>query len=635
MCGITGIYYLDKQNIVNQDVLQGMNDVISHRGPDDEGLYIDQNVGIAQRRLSIIDLSLDGHQPMCNEDGSIWIVFNGEFFNYLEYRDELLAKGHKIRSRSDTEYLIHLYEEYGKDVVHKINGMFAFVIWDNHKQQLLVARDRLGIKPLHYYLDGKKLLFGSEIKSILKHPNVDASIDLEAISDYFSYMSIPAPKTVYKNIRKLKPGHLMVIKSSNIQIEQYWDLKYQTPQKKSDKEYIDEFTALFEDAVEKRMLSDVPLGAFLSGGVDSSAVVAMMSQKHKGDVKTFSIGFKGFGEFDETPWAQRVSEQYQTIHKEFNLTASFADTLPGLVWHFDEPFAVSSAFAIYFLAKMTREYVTVSLSGDGSDELFAGYPFRYSHDYRYDKLECMPLMLRKAMANVFRLTGMSGNSKLALKSRKARDYFRMSSLDRDMAYMDNFSYYDQSMKNQLFTGDLNKAIQSYNSSDVFKPYFDNSVAGTPLFKRQLADIKTTLADEMLKKVDNMTMAVALEARVPFLDYRLVEFSARIPDHLKLNPEARDGKVIIKKAMANYLDHDLLYRKKHGFNVPFGEWVKKELWDFVNDHLSTSEFKQDPLFNHQYINKIMYMHKAGKFDYGNHIYQILCYSLWKQSFKIKY
>ncbi len=628
MCGITGIYYFDKQKTVDFSQLKKMTDVIEHRGPDDEGHYIDKNVGLGHRRLSIIDLTPDGHQPMCNEDNSIWIIFNGEFYNYLDYKNEIIGKGHQLRSRSDTEYILHLYEDYGFDMVHKINGMFAFVIWDSRKKILFAARDRMGVKPFHYYIDNEKFLWGSEIKSILEHENVDKSIDNLALSDYFSFMSIPAPKTIYKKVRKLEPGHRLIITENEIKNEKYWDLIPQTDNYKSDSYYLDKFESLFADAVNLRMISDVPLGAFLSGGVDSSAVVAMMAKNGVKDIKTFSIAFKDQQKFDESIYAKQVADQYHTHHTEFNLSGKYIDILPKLAWHFDEPFAVSSAFAVYYLSKMTREHVTVALSGDGGDELFGGYPFRYSHDIRFDGIEKIPLFFRKFLLWSSSITAMSGNSAFSLKSRKARDYFKMAIKSRDDAFIDNFSYFDASLKGNLFSENLWSELSNYNSNSVYKKYYGNDIKGTRLFKRQLGDIKTSLPDEMLKKVDNMSMAASIESRTPFLDYRIAEFSAQLPDHMKIN--GLNGKVVVKKTMEKYLSNDILYRKKHGFNVPFGEWVKNDLKDYVNDTLSEKSIEEGNILNYQYVSKIIELHRSGKFDFSNQIYMILMFEIWRKT-----
>ena len=630
MCGITGIYYFDQQQNVDFSQLRKMTDIINHRGPDDEGHYIDKNVGLGHRRLSIIDLSPDGHQPMCNEDKSIWIIFNGEFYNYQDYKYEIISRGHHIYSRSDTEYLLHLYEDYGFDMVHKINGMFAFVIWDSKKQILFAARDRLGVKPFHYYVDDEKFLWGSEIKSILQHEKVDKTIDFLALSDYFSFMSIPAPKTIYKKIRKLEPGHRLVIEKNEIKIEKYWDLTENIKNNKDDKYFFEEFESLFSNAVNLRMISDVPLGAFLSGGVDSSAVVAMMAKNGVNDIKTFSIIFKDLEKFDESIYAKQVSEQYHTQHIEFNLSGKHIDILPKLIWHFDEPFAVSSAFAVYFLSKMTKEYVTVALSGDGGDELFAGYPYRYSHDIRYNKIEKLPLFLRKFLLWSSSFTILSGNSTLSEKTRKAHEYFKTSVKNRDDAFIDNFSYFNSTLKAHLFNENVWSEFSNYDSNLVYKKYYSDNISGNRLFKRQLGDIKTSLPDEMLKKVDNMSMAASLEARTPFLDYRLAEFSSQIPDYLKI--KGLNGKVIVKKTMEKYLNHDILYRKKHGFNVPFGEWIKKDLKDYLDDILCEKNINESGLFNYQYIKKLIELHRKGLHNFSNQIYMILVFEIWRKTFK---
>lgn len=626
MCGIAGIFYLDSEMQVDKMRLKQMTDIIAHRGPDAEGQFIKRNVGLGHRRLSIIDLSEDGHQPMCNEDGSVWIVFNGEFFNYLDFKDEIIQKGHTLKSKSDTEYIIHLYEEYGFDVVNKINGMFSFVIYDFNKDILFAARDRLGVKPFNYLLDDDKFLFGSEIKSILAYGGINRQIDKTAVSDYFSFMSIPAPKSIYQNIRKLEPGHTLIIQNKVVKINKYWDLNYNV-ENKPDSYYYEKFIELFEDSTKLRLISDVPLGAFLSGGVDSSAVVAMMAKAKSLDIKTFSITFKEQKQFDESKYARQVAEQYQTLHTEFNLSSNFIDVLPKLIWHFDEPFAVSSAFALYYLSKLTREHVTVALSGDGGDELFAGYPFRYSHDQRYDTLEKIPMPLRKFLVWGTSTMAMAGDSKLAAFTRKFRDFSAMAALPRDEAFMKDFSYFDAKAKASLFKSDFYQEIRNYDSNDVFKKYYQSNVRGSQLFKRQLGDIKTTLPDEMLKKVDSMTMAVALEARTPFLDYRMVEFSASVPDHLKLNN--RNGKAIVKKSMEKYLSHDILYRKKHGFNVPFGEWAKNELYDYLVEVFSKQEMQYSEIFDYKKIQQLLKWHRSGKHNFSNQIYLLLVFELWRK------
>lgn len=626
MCGIAGIYYLNRERKVEESQLKKMTDIISHRGPDAEGRYIDGNVGLGHRRLSIIDLSPDGHQPMCNEDKSIWIVFNGEFFNYQDYTEEILRKGHTLNSKSDTEYILHLYEEYGFDVVQKINGMFSFVIWDSNKKIFFAARDRMGVKPFNYYIDNEKFLFGSEIKSLLEHENVNREIDKLALSDYFSFMSIPSPKSIYKHIRKLEAGHYLVIKDSEINIKKYWDLEYNV-ENKPDSFYFEKFEDLLIDSTRLRLISDVPLGAFLSGGVDSSAVVAMMSKVNASDIKTFSITFKSQGNFDESIYAKQVAEQYKTLHTEFDLSANFIDVLPKLIWHFDEPFAVSSGFALYYLSKMTREHVTVALSGDGGDELFAGYPFRYSHDLRYQKLENIPMFMRKFAFWSSSITALSGDSKIAMMSRKLRDFSRMSSLSSDDAFINDFSYFDKKMKSTIFKSDFYGEVKDYDSNSVYKKYYGADVKGSQLFKRQLGDIKTSLVDEMLKKVDSMTMAVALEARTPFLDYRMAEFSATLPDHLKIR--GREGKYIVKKTMEKYLSNDILYRKKHGFNVPFSEWAKKELKDYLNEILSEKNIKEGNIFDYKQVRRMLDFHQSGKFNFGNQIYLLLVFELWRK------
>ncbi|MEO8208928.1 MAG: asparagine synthase (glutamine-hydrolyzing) [bacterium] len=633
MCGIVGIYNFDKNNLVNKTLLKSMTDEIRHRGPDDEGYYIDKNVGLGFRRLSIIDISINGHQPMCNEDESVWIIFNGEFYNFQDYRNELEAKGHRFKSRTDSEVIIHLYEEYGEKCIEKINGMFAFCIYDKKKQQVLLARDRIGIKPLYYFLDNSRLIFASEIKAIIKDPSIQRNINYNSLSNFLTNHVIIGEDTIFNNIHKLLPGHFLKIENNKIQIKEYWDLNFTNDFISCDENFfVEKIDELLSSSVNLQLISDVPLGVFLSGGVDSSGVVAYVDKikGRKNKTQSFSISFIG-SKYDESRYAREVSKLYQTIHTEFDLKMDFIKSVPKIVWHLDEPFSDSSAFATYHLAKMARDYVTVVLTGDGGDEIFAGYPFRYSMDRRFNRVNFVPEVFRSSAYNLSKLFPSIGSKELKKKISDTKQYLKYLSKDSDTAFLLSFSIFDEKEQEKLLQEKILEKINLAEEIERVRKYRNshNGSSANILQQRLYYDIKTMLPDQMLTKVDKMTMASSLEARPPILDHRLVELAMNIPSNFKI--KNRNGKLILKKTFEKYLPKEILYRKKSGFNVPIEEWFRKDLKEYARGILSEESIRKRGLFKYSYIDKLFDDHSKFKTNNASKIFTLISLEVWFQIF----
>ncbi len=623
MCGIAGTYHFDPSHPADPALLRRMAEQIRHRGPDDEGYHVDRNVGLGFRRLAILDLSKAGNQPMANEDESVWIIFNGEFYGYREHQELLKQKGHRFRSRTDTETILHLYEEFGIDCLARIDGMFAFALWDGRTRELFLVRDRMGIKPLFYYTGKDRLVFGSEIKAILADPSVPREINPGALSGFLSFMTVPAPGTIYQNIFKLLPGHYLRISGSSHRCVQYWDIPTTINDSVTEEEACDSLTNILGSAVRNQLVSDVALGAFLSGGVDSSAVVAMMRKAEFPDIKTFSISFPGSA-VDESVFARRVSQLMKSDHREFAVTPDLIETLPKLAWFFDEPFAVSSAFATYFLARLARQHVTVALSGDGGDELFAGYPFRYSMDRRFSSWKWIPQPVRRTSAGILGSIPPFGPSEWRDRLIKLKTYASYFRDDADHAYLRSFTFFNDRQQHDLLKGS--------NVSDplnVLSKHYEKIDHQDIVNKRLYGDMKTSLVDEMLTKVDRMTMASSLEARVPLLDHRLVEFAAALPGRYKIR--GRNGKRILKQALRPYLPSDILNRKKQGFTVPMASWFRNELFEFLNDHLSEETVRRRGFFDPAVVRRLLADHKSRKADNVGHLFVLLSFELWYRTF----
>ena len=620
MCGISGFLYFDGRP-VDPKVAVRMSDVQMHRGPDESGIHFSRNIALAHRRLSIIDLST-GKQPLSNEDGTVWISFNGEIYNFEDLNRRLAAQ-HKFRTKSDTETIVHLYEQYPEEFVSMLRGMFAFAIWDESNNTLILARDRVGKKPLYYYLDNEKLVFASEIKSILCHDNLRLEIDEQAVSDYVSLGYIPAPKSIYRRIRKVRPGHFLKVVGSEIQEICYWDLHFHEDRTSDESRWIAQFMEEFEEAVRIRFMSEVPLGAFLSGGLDSSAVVAMMSRIMSQPVRTATIGFKEDA-FDESRYAREVAKHLNTDHYERTVTPDKIETIEKLVWHYDEPFSDSSALPTYYVSKVARERVTVALSGDGGDENFAGYR-RYWLDMMENRVRrFLPLSFRKGL---FGLLGtIYPKMDWAPRFLRARSTFQSLSFDAVEGYFETMSIFRRDDKPRILSSDLISHLKGYASQDLFRSYYDRTKTEDPLSRIQYLDIKTYLTDDILTKVDRASMAVSLEVRCPLLDHKVMELLARIPASLKLRGGV--GKYLFKKAMETHLPHRTIYRAKMGFGVPLADWFRGGIRDYARAFIVE---QNDPFLSTAFVKKIWDQHQAGLRDRSAQLWNVLMFRLWLDRF----
>jgi asparagine synthase (glutamine-hydrolysing) len=619
MCGICGIFEPGNKSAIDCATLKAMSDTIVHRGPDDEGHYSAPGIGLAFRRLSIIDVA-GGHQPLSNEDGTVWITFNGEIYNFDELNRRYLSSGHKFRTRSDTETIVHLYEELGENCFAELRGMFAIALWDARRRRFLLARDRLGKKPLYYAWNGSRLVFASEIKALWPAGGVSKEMDVEALSDFFSFIYVPAPKTIYRGIRKLRPAHYLVADESGIREVPYWDLSFGDTRQMSEGEWCEAFLAEFRLAVKSRLVSDVPLGAFLSGGVDSSSVVALMNE-FQPPVTTCSIGFTE-SSYDEANEAREFASSLGANHFEQTVEPHAIDLIPKLAWHYDEPFADSSAVPTYYVSQVARRHVTVALSGDGGDESFAGYR-RYKLIHRENQVRShLPAWLRKGvlgpMGNVY--------PKLGWAPRVFRAKNTLQSLARNPidGYFHSISVCPPSMKKNLLSGDVWRRLAGYDSASVLREHYDRAQTDDVLSRIQYVDIKTYLPDDILAKVDRASMANSLEVRCPLLDHKLMELIARMPSSLKLRNG--QGKYIFKKALKQVLPESVLTRKKKGFAVPVAEWFRGELKDFAYESLIA---RQDDALNGTFVKRCWNQHQSGQRDWSALLWCVLMFKSWRE------
>jgi asparagine synthase (glutamine-hydrolysing) len=616
MCGIAGA----TRNLLGNNpekTLQRMNEVMLHRGPDMGEVCVDTEMGLCHRRLSIIDLSQDGRQPMVSRDGRYTIVFNGEIYNFLELRQELIGKGHQFRSKTDTEVLLHAYMEYGPASLDKMRGMFAYAIWDNKEKKLFVARDRIGKKPLYYYFHGGKFAFASEIKSLLEIESIRPEIEPTAIIDYLKYLFIPHPKSIYQNIFKLEPGHFLTFASGHLQTRQYWDVDFSTQSQKSEEALEEELLATIKEAVKCRLVSDVPLGAFLSGGIDSSAVVALMAQACHDPVTTCTIGFEDKA-CNEAVYAKDFASSLGTNHHEHYVKDEPAKIVKKLVWHFDEPFADSSMVPTYYVSQIARKNVTVALSGDGGDECFAGYG-KYSID-RYENIvrQWAPGFLLNG------ITALSGAFPAITPVRKLNSLCRAAGMtSAEGFYVTNTFITDQQL-NSLLSPDFKARVQNYNPADHLIRYYNAANGPDHLSKILYTDLKHYLPGDILAKVDRMSMANSLEVRSPLLDHKVIELSARIPSSLKLNKGQK--KYILKNTFSKILPAEILTRKKHGFVVPLNSWFRNELKE-----MAESSLFHNHLFLHyfqpQALKTIWDQHQSEKMSHGTLLWTLFIFSLW--------
>ncbi|MFN2531712.1 MAG: asparagine synthase (glutamine-hydrolyzing) [Pyrinomonadaceae bacterium] len=624
MCGIVGIVRNDRE-AVDEVLLSRMCEAIRHRGPDEDGFYRNGPVALGMRRLAIIDLQ-GGQQPIHNQDRTAWIVFNGEIYNYLELRQKLEKLGHTFYTNSDTEAIIHAYDRYGPDCVKHLRGMFAFAIWDERTQELLLARDRVGKKPLLYAHVGGHLIFGSEFSALLLHPDVSREILPEALDQYLAFMCVPAPLTAYRAIKKLEPAHTLRWKKGEIKTERYWQPDFSHKLKISEEEAGERAIEILREAVRVRLMSEVPLGAFLSGGIDSSAVVALMSQESVDRVKTFSIGFDE-QDFSELHHARRVAEHVGAEHHEFIVRPDAMEVLPTLVAHYGEPYADSSAVPTYYVARETRQHVTVALNGDGGDETFAGYE-RYAAMGLAERYRRLPNFVRESLikeaARAFpaKETGRS-------RVRSVKRFLEAASLPKTERYLRWVSAFDSNAKATLYSDDFKARTSGRNSAEILEPWFARANGAGMLDALLLTDLMTYLPNDLLVKVDIATMAVSLEARSPFLDHHLIEFAASLPERFKLR--GLTTKYLLKRVLRQLLPRENLNRRKMGFGVPIGAWLRGQMQPFLRETLLSQKALSRGLFKPQNVATLIERHTTGAKDSSHQLWTLLMLELWFQRF----
>jgi len=633
MCGICGIVGLDDGASFGQVEIERMRAVLSHRGPDDAGHYIAEfrtgrgggRVGLGHARLSIIDLET-GHQPLSNEDGSLWIIFNGEIYNFLDLRAGLISRGHTFRTRSDTEVIVHLYEEHGVDCLKALRGMFAFALWDARAQQLFLARDRIGQKPLCYRTETDRFIFGSEIKAVLQAPGIPRNLSLTALHHYLTYQYVPHPLTMFEGISKLSPGHYLLWKDGRVDVKEYWRPPFRRAERLREEEYVEKLRALMSESVRLRLISDVPLGAFLSGGIDSSIVVGLMAQLSDAPVKTFSIGFEE-KRYDELAYARLVARHFGTDHKEFIVRPNAVEIIPKLVWHYDEPFGDSSAIPTYYVSQITRRHVKVALTGDAGDEGFAGYP-----RYRAVKLglwfDRLPRFLRRALAGRFwKYLPVSVEQK-TLRRRGRRLFLALNMPPRER-YARWCAIFDDERKHALYSPDLLDRFSDQPSHAIFCAEYDKVPDADFLGRTTFVDYMRYMPDDLLCKVDIASMAHGLECRAPFLDQKVIEFIGGIPTDLKMRRFT--GKYLLRRAFGHMLPRQILKRPKMGFGVPIADWFRGELKDYVHDVLLGRTALQRGYFRPEAVRELVEDHVAGRVDHGYRLWSLLMFELWHRKF----
>ena len=624
MCGIVGIVHKGGRPI-DEPLLRKMCEAITHRGPDEDGFYINGPTGLAMRRLSIIDLA-GGQQPIANQDRTAWIVFNGEIYNYQKLRSELEKLGHIFHTNSDTEVIVHAYDQYGTDCPKYLRGMFAFAIWDARDDSLFIARDRVGKKPLLYAEHNGDLIFGSEFQSLLLHPSISRDVDHEAIHRYLSFLCVPAPLTAYKQIKKLEPGHWLKWKNGEVIIERYWLPDFNKKIKIGEREAGERALEILREAVRLRLISEVPLGAFLSGGIDSSAVVALMAEQSSGPVKTFSIGFEE-QDFSELHHARRVAEHIGADHHEFIVRPNALEILPTLVEHYGEPYADSSAIPTYYVARETRKHVTVALNGDGGDECFAGYE-RYAAMRLAETYHKIPRSFRQGV--IERAVKLWPTSEY--KRSRARDlkrFLNAASMSKVERYLYWVSAIQTKTKEELYTDEFRANISDFNSAERLQHWFAQANGAGVVDAALLTDTMTYLPDDLLVKVDIATMAVSLEARSPFLDHHVIEFAASLPENLKLR--RLTTKYLLKRVLSKLLPQENLTRRKMGFGVPITHWFRNDLKDFLRETLLSEKSQKRGLFKPKAIMRYIEQHINGERDHAHGLWTLLMLELWFQRF----
>ncbi len=637
MCGICGFIETEATNPeMLQKRLNTMTSLLRHRGPDDGEARLfpmEGNrgfVGLGHRRLSIIDLSPAGHQPMANEDGSLWITYNGEVYNFQDFVPELSGKGHTFRSRSDTEVILHLFEEGPEALCEKLQGMFAFALYDRKRESLFLARDRLGIKPLYYAQTPRGFVFASEIKSILAFgEGVDTSLDLQALDVFLTHEYILSPMTLFRGIRKLSPGHLMTYEKGAIQIRPYWEIPSETRREVGEAAIAEELKEILKESVKLRMISDVPLGVFLSGGVDSSSVVAMMSNLSERPVKSFSIRFED-RTYDEGRYVEMVHRRYRTEHTEFVIQPDVLDLLPRLIQHMDDPIGDFSIFPTYLVSKMARDYVTVILSGDGGDELFGGYE-TYMAERLAAMMKVMPEKMRQATCHFLAEALPVTEKKKGVANYLAR-FFEGAAYPGDLRHVRWMSFWNDQQKRALYQGDVATALSRETHACIMRVM--DSYKGDDALNRLLyTDVRSYLTDNILPKVDRMSMATSLEVRVPILDHKMVEFAFSLPGRFKIRG-VRGTKYIFKKSMEPYLPREILRRPKQGFSIPIKNWLKGPMRDFLMDTLNERVIREGGVFRWETVDRLIQDHVKGVKNHSHRLWGLLMFQLWKSEFMEK-
>ena len=606
MCGIAGIVSLDGRPVAAEEV-RDMCATMRHRGPDDDGFFLRPEAVLGMRRLSIIDLHT-GHQPVSNEDGSVCVVFNGEIYNFQLLREQLKSRGHKLATKTDTEVIVHLYEDYGPDLVDHLRGMFAFALWDVRKRQLLLGRDRLGIKPLYYTDVGGRLVFASELKAILQLPGVDRQLDCAAVNHLFATLTTPSSQSIIRGIRKLEPAHVLTA-GPNLptRVSRYWDVVFEPNRRVTEQDLIEELRDKIDESVRIHMVSDVPVGAFLSGGIDSSSVVAHMVRRADGPVKTFAIGFNE-ASFNELPYARAIARRFGTDHHELVLEPDVLEIVDDLAWHLDEPFGDPSAIPTFMVSRLAADQVKVVLSGDGGDELFAGYD-SYRIEQRERRYSRLPRFARKAL----RVIG----SRMP-EGAKGRNFLLHHSLSGWDRYLDAGSLFREHARQQLLHRDFFAQVQTE----------DRQHSEHWLSAAQYLDLHKYLPLDILTKVDRMSMAHSLEVRVPLLDHKLVEFAATVPPELNLN--GGSGKLLFKKAMRGVLPDEVIDRPKRGFAVPLATWFRGELESFARDLLLSRRCRERNILNVAFVERLLDLHRRGRpLDFQ--LWTLISFEMWCRTF----
>jgi asparagine synthase (glutamine-hydrolysing) len=625
MCGICGKLNFEKGNSVQPALIRAMMDTIRHRGPDDDGLHIASEVGLGFVRLSIIDLS-SGHQPISNENGTVWIVFNGEIYNYRELRESLLSRGHIFKTQSDTEVIVHLYEELGTRCLEKLRGMFAFAIWDENTKTLFLARDRVGIKPLYYSLTDKAIAFASEIKAILADPSISRELAPEIIDRFLTFLYVPGEETLLKGVRKLEPGHYLLIRDGHPQIRQYWDLQFSKPANgPSLDEAEKDLSNLLAETVRLHMIADVPVGVLLSGGVDSTAVLSFAAETTGKEISTYTVGFSDSGVADERPYARLAAETFGTQHRDMTITASdFAEFLPRYVWHMEEPVCEPPAVAMYYVSKLAKNYVKVLLSGEGGDEAFAGYS-NYRNILWLERFKHILPALNGAASR-----GISGANAWFHSSRVAKYEPLMNATFPDYYYSRTSSPYRYSGNGlgELYAADFERSIDREYAAEPVRKLFSKVKDQSILDQMLYIDTKTWLPDDLLIKADKMTMANSLELRVPLLDHRVLEFAASLPANYKVRGFSL--KYILKRALSKRVPRAILKRKKAGFPVPYDSWMRGDLKDWLREILLDRETSARKYFRKHTVEKLL-SENAASGRYSKELFSLAVLELWHRQF----